>query len=128
MTGRLGPLIVTIAAASTVLQSCGSAGPEPDIRFVDQAPDSHVVDPLALVVSIDAGGKLTLNQIETGTIANPAVLNEKLRTIIDDRRRSSVYENEVLIEMVGTIAYEDIDALISSLKPLELSRITVAAR
>src|SRR5688572_27945925 len=128
MTGRLGPLIVTIAAASTVLQSCGSAGPEPDIRFVDQAPDSHVVDPLALVASIDAGGKLTLNQIETGTIANPAVLNEKLRSIIDDRRRSSVYENEVLIEMVGTIAYEDIDALISSLKPLELSRITVAAR
>ena len=121
-------MIIAIAAASTVFQSCGSVGREPDIKFASRTPGPNVVDRSGLVVSINSDGKLALNTIETGTIADPAVLSEKLRAVIDDRRRSSVHENEVLIEMVGPVPYEDIEALIMSLKPLQLSRITVVAR
>lgn len=115
-------------ALFTVFHGCGGANHKADISFLGRDAVSTVENPLALVVSIDAGGKLMLNQIETGTVDDPALLVGKLRAIFEDRRRSSGYDNEVMVEMVGTIPYEDLDTLITSLKPLQLSRINVKTR
>ena len=117
-----------ILACCIVMQGCGGAANAPYVSFVDQESVREAKDPLDLVISIDAEGRLTLNQIETGTIGDPGELTEKLRTIFEDRRRSSINEAEVLIEMAGTVAFDDIDALITSLRPLGPSRITVVNR
>ena len=121
-------MIMTLGLASTLVSGCGSAGRQPDITFADRAIAAPLDDPLSLVVSIDSDGRLTLNRIETGTIYAPATLNEKLKSIFEDRRRSSIDKNDLVVETVGPVSFDDVDRLVRSLETLGPSRITVITK
>src|SRR5688500_14532685 len=128
MNRRLSLILLILASSGTALHSCKTVARDSHVDFVDRVSADKAEAPLALIVGIDGSGKLTLNQIGTGTISEPSVLVEKLTAILVDRKRSSIYQDEVLIELGGSVAYEDIDALIAVLKQLQPTRITIVTR
>jgi len=80
-----------------------------DVLSPDKKPD-----PLLLVVGITKDGKLSLNKIETGTIAD-ATLREKIKAIFDDREKTGFVEKEVVINPQGEVETEDLEKLIENL-------------
>lgn len=81
--------------------------------------------PFLLVVEIDENGKLRLNRIETGTIADISLLSEKLEAIFEDRERNSNNEKAVVIDPRGEVKKEDVERLIESLEGVKASPIRV---
>ena len=124
----LGMLIAAGVTAGIVCQSCEAGGHPTQVNVIDRAIARRPDDPLALVVGVDTTGKLTLNQIEIGTIADPTVLNENLEAIFEDRRRSAIDQTEILIELTGQVAFDDVSALIASIRLLRPSRITLTTK
>ena len=78
-----------------------------------------------LVVEIDEDGKLSLNKIETGTIADVSLLSEKLKAIFEDREKTSIEEREVVIDPQGKVKNEDVEKLIENLADVKASPIRV---
>jgi biopolymer transport protein ExbD len=127
-TRRFLTFSLTASMVAMPLQSCRPAERGPDVTFIDRAITAGDDDPLALIVSVHSDGRLALNQIQTGTIGDPDLLNQRLKTIFEDRRRSSVYYNEVHIETVGTVNFEDVDRLIRSIKAVHPTRIGIITK
>ena len=82
-------------------------------------------DPFRLVVGINENGGLRLNGIEVGTIAEPDVLYEKIKSVFDDRARNGISEKEILIQQTGAVKSEDLDRLIETLAKLKASPIRI---
>lgn len=122
--------LLTAFAVTTgiVCQGCAAGGHSTEVKVIDHATARPADDPLDLVVGIDTTGKLTLNEIEIGTLADLAVLNKKIEAIFEDRRRASIDETEISIEITGPVAFDDVNTLIGSLRSLRPSRITVLTR
>lgn len=124
-------LVVTIVIGTMVAigcQACHGDGPTPQIHVIDRSRAGQPDNPLKLIVGVDANGKLTLNEIEVGTIEHPDVLNEKLEAIFEDRRRFLIEESEIRIELTGQVAFDDVSTLISTIREVRPSRITVTTR
>ena len=121
-------LLVPVVVSSLALLDCQSRAKNYTVDFVDR---NHVfapgrkAKPLMLVVEIDAGGKLSLNRIETGTIADISVLSEKLEAIFEDREKTFIEEKEVVIDPCGKIKSEDVEKLIETLAEAKASPIRV---
>lgn len=79
--------------------------------------------PLALVVEIGAGGKMSLNKIETGTIYDAAPLCEKLQAIFADRGRTGIAERKVYVHPQTEIGRNDLENLIEKLTQTDASPI-----
>ena len=125
----LGMLItVCLTPGGMILQACDTDEQPTQVSIIDRATAVFPYNPEALIVGVDATGKLTLNRIEIGTIADPKVLTEKLEPVFKDRRRSSLGETEILIELTGQVSFDDVSALIASIRPLRPSRIIVMTR
>lgn len=80
-------------------------------------------DPLMLVVEIGDGGKLSLNKIETGTIADAEPLCGKLKTIFEDRRRTRITERGIYVYPKAKTARRDLKYLIEKLAQTDASPI-----
>lgn len=93
-------------------------------RNSESVPDKKP-NPLLLVVGIDENGRLSLNKIETGTISDPAVLNEKLQIIFNDREKAGISDREIVIDPQGSIKNEDLEKLIQSLAGAKAAPIRV---
>lgn len=124
----LGMLIAAGMTAGIAGQSCDASGHRTHVSVVDRATAIKAENPDALVVGIDTNGKLTLNQIDLGTIRDPRVLNEKLEAVFEERRRSSIDQTEILIELSGQVEFDDVTALIASIRPLRPTRIKVMTK
>lgn len=81
--------------------------------------------PLRLVVEIDENGRLSLNKIETGTIGDLTVLNEKLQAVFDDREKAGIGEREVVIDPQGSVKNEDVEKLIENLAAAKAAPIRI---
>ena len=121
-------LFILIFVPSLAFLDCRSSVKNYPFEFVDRnaalAPDKSQ-KPLLLVVEIDENGKLSLNRIETGTIADVSLLSEKLEVIFEDRERNLNIEKEVVIDPKGEIKKEDMEKLIESLVNVKASPIRV---
>lgn len=110
--------LVSIFAICLLLSGCQGSAKNYPVDFVDRsavfAPDQKPA-PLLLVVGIDENGKLSLNKIKTGTIADTTNLCEKIRAIFDDREKTGFVEKEVVIDPHGEVEDEDLEKLIKSL-------------
>lgn len=119
-------LLVSIFVLSLSFLGCKSPVKNYPINFVDRnavfASDKKT-KPLMLVVEIDEDGKLRLNRIETGTIADVSVLAEKLEAIFEDREKTFIEEKEVVIDPRGKIKNADVEKLIESLAQAKASPI-----
>jgi hypothetical protein len=82
-------------------------------------------NPLLLVVEITENGRLSLNKIETGTINNLTILNEKLEVIFNDREKAGISEKGVIIDPQGNVKDEDLEKLIESLAAVKSAPIRV---
>lgn len=111
---RLASIFVICLAFS----GCKGSAKKYPVDLVDRntmfAPDQKPA-PLRLVVEIDENGKLSLNKIKTGTIADTTNLCEKIGAIFDDREKTGLVEKEVVIDPHGEVADEDLEKLIKSL-------------
>ena len=125
---RLRLAVAASLAAGIGFPACDGNGQATQVVMIDRASAKPAADALALVVGVDKSGKLTLNQIEIGTIADPTILSEKLKAIFEDRRRSSIEETEIVIELTGNVAFDDVGRLIASIRPLRPSRISVMTK
>ena len=72
-------------------------------------------NPRLLVVGLDENGRLSLNKIDTGTISDFAVLNEKLRVVFDDREKAGNGEREVVVDPQTDVKNDDLEKLIENL-------------
>jgi len=121
-------LLVSIFVLSLAFLDCKSSVKDYPVNFVDRNT-VFALDKkeklLMLVVEIDEDGKLSLNKIETGTIADVSVLSEKLKVIFDDREKTSIKEREVVIDPQGKIKNEDMEKLIENLADAKASPIRV---
>ena len=121
-------LLISIFVPSLAFLDCKSSVKNYPVDFIDRnsafAPDKSQ-KPLMLVVEIDKDGKLSLNRIETGTIADVSLLSEKLEVIFADRERKSIMEKGVVIDPRGEIKKEDLERLIESLEGAKASPIRV---
>ena len=77
------------------------------------------------MVEITSDGKLSLNKIETGTIDDTAVLAEKLKSVFDDREKTSISEREVVIDRKGSVERKDLEKVIENLAGVKASPIRV---
>ena len=121
-------LLVSIFTAFLSLSGCKGSAKNYSVTFVDRNivfPPDRKTSPLLLVVEINEDGKLSLNKIETGTIADPTVLREKLKAVFDDREKASIGERSVVIDMKGEIKGEDLEKLIESLAEANASAVQV---
>ena len=121
-------LMAAGVTAGLACQSCETGGHLTEVSVVDRAAAKAADDPLALVVGVDPSGRLTLNQIEVGTTTDTAVLSGKLQAIFEDRRRLSIDATEIRVELAGEVAFDEVSALIASIKLLQPSRITVMTK
>jgi len=121
-------LLISIFVFSLSFLNCKSSVKNYPIDFVDRntllALDKKV-KPLMLVVEVGEDGRLSLNKIETGTIADITLLSEKLKVIFDDREKTSIAEREVVIDPQGEIKNEDMEKLIENLADVKATPIRV---
>lgn len=121
-------LLILNFVLSLAFLDCQSSVKNYPVDFVDRevvfSPDKKP-KPLALVVEIEEDGKLSLNKIETGTIADVSQLSEKLKVIFDDREKTSIKQREVVIDPQGKIKNEDMEKLIENLADAKASPIRV---
>lgn len=119
------------AVISIFLWGCGRSSPGSTVVFVDRDETSansllpEGEDPLLLVVRITEDGKLALNKIDVGTIADLNPICEKLEAIFEDRARAGIDSKEVVIEMKGNISGENFEKLIQSLAAISARPIRV---
>ena len=121
-------LLISIFILSLSFLDCKSSVKNYPVDFIDRNTILALGKkgkPLMLVIEIDEDGKLSLNKIETGTIADISLLSEKLKAIFDDREKTSIEEREVVIDPQGEIKNEDVEKLIESLAGVEASPIWV---
>lgn len=111
---------------------CGACGApaenQPPVSIEKNAAFSpeEKSDPLRLVVEIKANGVLSLNRIETGTIADLSVLSEKIEAIFDDRENNGILQREIFIRQNGgDVENEDLEKLIKTLGNLKASPIRI---
>lgn len=107
---------------------CENSAATHRIQFVDRNQvSSHALtpQPLMLIVEIDAGGRLRLNKIETGTISDVSDLSEKIKVIFDDREKRGINEREVLIDSKINAEGEGFEKLLKTLADLKASPIRV---
>ena len=130
MSAVINSLKALAALGCLVVYGCSSPATNVAVTFDPEGASlaGQPVSALKLVVEINSHGDLTLNRIETGTVADPALLAERLRAIFEDRRKASIGEREVLIEMEGSIRREDLDRLISTLAKAHVSAIKVTRK
>ncbi len=107
-------------AVCLLLSGCRSSTNYYPVTFVERSealPEAEIqkTNPLLLVVEINGNGKLKLNKIETGTIADLSVLSEKIEAIFEDRRNNGVTEREIFVDLQGTIKGADLKKLIENL-------------
>jgi hypothetical protein len=81
--------------------------------------------PILLVVGITVDGRLSLNKIETGTIADTTLLREKVGAVFDDREKNGFVEKEVVIDPHGEVETEDLEKLIECLAEAKAAPIRV---
>ncbi len=117
-----------ILAICLSLSVCKNPARKYPVDFVDRnvvfSPDKKP-DPLLLVVGITEDRKLSLNKIETGTIADTTLLREKIKAIFDDRQRTGFVEKEVVIDPQGKAKTEDLEKLIECLAEAKAAPIRV---
>ena len=82
-------------------------------------------DPLRIIIEMREDGTLSLNKIETGTIAEPDVLSEKIKVVFDDRSKNGISEREIFIDRKGEIRNEDLNKLIKVLENLKAAPVRV---
>jgi biopolymer transport protein ExbD len=82
-------------------------------------------NPLLLVVEIDEKGRLSLNKIETGTLSDLSVLNEKLEVIFDDRENQGIGEREIIINPQAGVNDRDLEKLIENLTTAKAAPIRI---
>lgn len=115
-----------IAALSTAYIGCRNSEKPAKTNFPAQnflAARDENSDLLKLVVEVGAGGKLSLNKIEIGTIADASPLCEKLKAIFDDRRRTGVASREVYVYPRRRTTRNDLENLIEKLAQNDASPI-----
>lgn len=103
------------------------------VEFVDRSEiypardqSDRAPDPLLLVVEISADGKLSLNKIEAGTIADLSPLAEKLKSVFDERAKASISRRAVVIDSKNKIgSEEDLAKLVEALAKLKASPIRI---
>jgi hypothetical protein len=114
-----------------LLSGCKDLAKNPPAEYVDRKAvfpagiTSRRANPLTLVVEITEDGRLSLNKIKTGSIADPALLSEKLKVIFEDREKASIKEREVLIDLQGQVRKEDLEKLVETLASVKASPIKV---
>lgn len=120
-------LLPIILAACLSLACCKDSATSDQVQFVDRdialSPES-MSNPLRLIIEITETGKLRLNKIETGTIADLTILTERLKTIFSDREKALISEREIIIDPQG-FSDEDLEKLIESLAEAKASPIEV---
>jgi len=83
-------LLISIFVSSFSFLDCKSSVENYPVHFVDRNTVFSLdkrQKPLMLVVEIAEDGKLCLNKIETGTIADISHLSEKLKVILKHTKR-----------------------------------------
>ncbi len=121
---RLASVLVCFA---TLLFGCGGPAHGPEFVFVDrqEIAESRAADPLALIVSVDPSGKLTLNRVDVGTIDDPQPLAQHLATIFADRKRAEINKRDVTIELNGNIQSRIFYELLARLDEADASPLMV---
>ncbi len=123
--------LASIFIVGSAFPGCQSSAKNYSVVFVEREDgfpfenSDRKTDPLVLRVEVDEDGNLSLNQIETGTIADPSLLAAKLKVIFDDREKASIREREVIIEPRGEIKNENVKKLIENLASVKASPIRV---
>ena len=124
-------LLVPIVVICLSFLGCQESAKNYPVDFVDRKAifpiGNHIQksNPLMLVIEIADDGKLSLNKIETGTIADTTLLSEKLKVIFDDREKASIKGREVVIDLKGKVKSEDLEKLVESLANAKASPIRV---
>lgn len=121
-------LLASIFMICFAFSGCQDSAKNYPVDFVDRnavfALDKKP-NPLSLVVEIAEDGKLSLNKIETGTVADLTVLSEKLKVIFDDREKAGINEREVVIDPQAKVKNKDLEKLIENLAEVKASPIRV---
>ena len=120
--------LISIFGLCLSLSGCQDSPKTYPVDFVDRNAvflSDEKPNPLMLVVEITEDGKLSLNKIETGTIDDTAVLAEKLKSVFDDREKTSISEREVVIDRKGSVERKDLEKVIENLAGVKASPIRV---
>ncbi len=124
-------LLVPIVVICLSFLGCQESAKNYPVDFVDRKAifpiGNHIQksNPLMLVIEIADDGKLSLNKIETGTIADTTLLSEKLKVIFDNREKASIAEREVIIDPQGKVKYKDLEKLIEAFADVKASPIWI---
>jgi hypothetical protein len=108
--------------------ACKDSAKKYPFDFVDRSDvfsTGKKTDPMLLVVGITVDGRLSLNKIETGTIADTTLLREKVGAVFDDREKNGFVEKEVVIDPHGEVETEDLEKLIECLAEAKAAPIRV---
>lgn len=117
-----------ILAFSLLAADCRLAEKNQPVDYVDRNTvfsSEKRANPLTLVVEIGTNGRLSLNKIETGTIADPTELAERLKAVFEDREKASIGEREVIVDIKAEVERRDFERLIESLKKARAAPIRV---
>lgn len=117
MTTKTWKLVFAISAIWLLVFGCGSPATSSPVEFVESSTAPSLdkeSDPFILLVDVTEGGTLSLNKIETGTIADPAGLSRKIRVIFEDRERAGVAARQITIYPQGKIKGEELEKLIEA--------------
>lgn len=93
---------------------------KPGLEFYDREPD-----PLMLVVKVAENGKMSLNNLDKGTINDPTLLSQQIKTIFEDREKSGVAEKEIVIQPKSKIKDDDLEKLVDALAAVKASPIRI---
>jgi hypothetical protein len=120
--------LAAIVVCCLSFSGCQNSAQNHPVTFVDRqavfSPDKKR-NPLILVVEVKESGRLSLNKIEAGTIADLRDLSEKLKAVFDDRQRSGIVEREVVIDPQSPVTPGDLEKLIDGLAQAKASSIRV---
>ena len=121
-------LLVSAITIGFALSGCRDSPRIVRVDLIDRAAvaaPGQKPDPRLLVVGIDENGRLSLNRIETGTVADFAELNEKLRVVFDDREKAGSGERGVVVDPQGNVKNEELEKLIENLANVKAMPIRV---
>lgn len=107
---------------------CQDSAKNYPVQFINRSDvfsHNKKTNPFMLIVEITEDGKLSLNKIETGTIADPTVLSEKIKAVFDDREKNEISKKEVCIDRKGEVKNDDLIKLIEVLERLNASSVRV---
>ncbi len=120
--------IILIATVASWVSGCSGRSEDHGSEYFETAHADRLTisdDPLALIVEIGPGGKLSLNRIETGTLADVAALSDKIRVVFEDRKRTGVAERKVYVFSTSRIDRGDLEDLIEKLTETDAMPILV---